>query len=54
VLRWTADGKTSGEISSILNIAGRTVNFHINNAISKLNAANKTAVAVKAAMLRFL
>jgi LuxR family transcriptional regulator len=54
VLRWTADGKTSGEISSILNIAERTVNFHINNAVIKLNAANKTAAAVKAAMLGFL
>ncbi len=54
VLRWTADGKTSGEISCILNIAERTVNFHINNAVTKLNAANKTSAAVKAAMLGFL
>lgn len=54
VLRWTADGKTSGEISSILNIAERTVNFHINNAIIKLNATNKTSAAVKAAMLGLL
>lgn len=54
VLRWTADGKTSGEISSILNIAERTVNFHINNAVAKLNAANKTSAAVKAAMLGLL
>jgi LuxR family quorum-sensing system transcriptional regulator SolR len=54
VLRWTADGKTSGEISSILNIAERTVNFHINNVIIKLNATNKTSAAVKAAMLGFL
>jgi LuxR family quorum-sensing system transcriptional regulator SolR len=37
-----------------LDIAGRTVNFHINNALTKLNAANKTAAAVKAAMLGFL
>ncbi|MDP1771449.1 MAG: autoinducer binding domain-containing protein [Methylobacter sp.] len=54
VLRWTADGKTSGEISSILNIAERTVNFHVNNAIIKLNATNKTSAAVKAAMLGLL
>ena len=54
VLRWTADGKTSSEISSILNIAERTVNFHINNAIAKLNAANKTSAAIKAAMLGLL
>ncbi|MGR8929134.1 MAG: LuxR family transcriptional regulator [Gammaproteobacteria bacterium] len=54
VLRWTADGKTSAEIAGILNISERTVNFHINNATIKLNAANKTAAAVKAAVLGFL
>ncbi len=37
VLRWTA-----GEISAIMNITERTVNFHIKN------AANKTSAAVKA------
>lgn len=54
VLRWTADGKTSGEISCILNIAERTVNFHINNAVAKLNAANKTSAVIKAALLGLL
>lgn len=54
VLRWTADGKTSGEISCILNISERTVNFHVNNAVTKLNATNKTSAAVKAAMLGLL
>lgn len=54
VLRWTADGKTSSEISCILNIAERTVNFHINNVMAKLNAANKTSAAIKAAMLGLL
>lgn len=54
VLRWTADGKTSGEISEILNISERTVNFHIQNSMLKLNAANKTAAAVRAAVLGLL
>lgn len=54
VLRWTADGKTSSEISCILNIAERTVNFHINNVVTKLNAANKTSATIKAAMLGLL
>lgn len=54
VLRWTADGKTSGEVGQILNIAERTVNFHVNNSLLKLNVANKTAGVVKAAMLRLL
>lgn len=54
VLRWTADGKTSGEISDILNLSERTVNFHIANAMAKLNCANKTAATVKAAILGIL
>lgn len=54
MLRWTADGKTSGEIAQITGIAERTVNFHLTNAVDKLGVANKTAAAVKAAMLRLL
>jgi LuxR family transcriptional regulator, quorum-sensing system regulator SolR len=54
VLRWTADGKTSGEVGQIMNITERTVNFHINNSLLKLGAVNKTAGVIKAAMLRLL
>lgn len=54
VLAWTADGKTSCEISLLLKIAERTVNFHINNVITKLNANNKTSAAIKAALLGLL
>jgi LuxR family quorum-sensing system transcriptional regulator SolR len=54
VLRWTSDGKTSCEISGILNISERTVNFHVNNAMEKLGTTNKTAAAVKAAILGML
>jgi LuxR family transcriptional regulator len=54
VLRWTAEGKTSSEISDILRISERTVNFHISNAMVKLNSANKTAAAVRAALLGLL
>lgn len=54
VLRWTAEGKTSGEISTILSISERTANFHITNAIAKLNCANKTAAAAKATLLGLL
>lgn len=54
VLRWTAEGKTSSEVSEILNISERTVNFHVNNVLVKLGAANKTAAAIKAVMLRLL
>lgn len=54
VLRWTAEGKTSCEISEIVRISERTVNFHINNAVTKLNATNKTAAAIRAAVLGLL
>lgn len=54
ILRWTAEGKTAYEISQILSISERTVNFHINNVISKLGSANKTQAAVKAAALGML
>jgi LuxR family transcriptional regulator len=54
VLRWTADGKTSGEIANILAISGNTVNFHIKNAVTKLQTTNKTAAAVRATTLGLL
>ena len=40
-LLWTTEGKTSWEVSQILSISERTVVFHINNAIKKLNVSNK-------------
>jgi LuxR family transcriptional regulator len=54
VLRWTAEGKTSGEISDILGISERTVNFHINNLMTKMNVTNKTAAAIRAALMGLL
>jgi DNA-binding CsgD family transcriptional regulator len=54
VLKWAADGKTSGEISKILVISVDTVNFHVKNAVTKLKSANKTAAVVRAAMLGLL
>lgn len=50
VLKWTADGKTAADIGDILNISLTTVNFHIKNAVQKLNVANKTSAVVHALM----
>jgi LuxR family transcriptional regulator len=50
VLRSTADGKTAGEVAEIMGISERTVNFHINQAVAKLQARNKINAAVRAAM----
>lgn len=48
-LRWAADGKTSWEISQVLGMAERTVNFHLNNAMSKLDVSNRQHAVAKAA-----
>jgi LuxR family quorum-sensing system transcriptional regulator SolR len=54
VIRWTAEGKTTAEISVIMGLSVRTVTFHIGNVVRKLNASNKTAAAVRAAVLGLL
>jgi DNA-binding response OmpR family regulator len=48
-LTWAARGKTSSEIAQILGLTKRTVDFHIDNARIKLNAATRMHAAVKAA-----
>jgi DNA-binding CsgD family transcriptional regulator len=40
-LNWAAKGKTSWEISQILEISERTVNFHLSNCIRKTNSCNR-------------
>lgn len=54
ILRWTADGKTCSDISIILGITQRTVNFHVHHCIRKMNCQNKIAAAVKASLLGLL
>lgn len=54
VLKWTAEGKTSEEVALIMSITKRTVNFHINNCVAKLDASNKLHATVKAAVLGLL
>lgn len=54
VMRWTAEGKTSSEVGDIMNISDSTVNFHINNAVSKLGASNKTSASIKAVVLKLI
>jgi LuxR family transcriptional regulator, quorum-sensing system regulator SolR len=53
-LKWAADGKTAWEIGQILHIAERTAVFHLNNAMLKLGAANRTQTIVRAVALRLL
>ena len=54
VLKWLKEGKTSWEISVILRISERTVNFHINNIKQKLEAVSRThalAIAIEQGLI---
>jgi DNA-binding CsgD family transcriptional regulator len=49
VVSWLKEGKSSWEISVILRISERTVNFHVYNVLRKLGAINRPqAVAIAA------
>jgi DNA-binding NarL/FixJ family response regulator len=50
-LTWVARGKTRDEIAEIMCIAKRTVEFHIDNAQSKLGVQSRVEAAVKATIL---
>lgn len=54
VLTWVARGKTSAEISQIVGLAKRTIDFHIDNARIKLGAATRTEAVIKAATGRLI
>lgn len=54
VLRWSGDGKTAEDISKILHLSQSTINFHIRNAMYKLDAPNKTNAVVKSVYLGLL
>jgi DNA-binding response OmpR family regulator len=53
-LTWVARGKTSAEIAQILGLTKRTVDFHIDNARAKLDAATRTEAVIKAATGRLI
>jgi len=47
VLRWVANGRSAREIGEILHITKRTVDEHVQTAVRKLDACNRThAVAI--------
>ncbi len=50
-LRWTMEGKTAWEVGVLLGISERTVVFHVNNAMHKLNCVNKQQAVLKALRL---
>jgi DNA-binding response OmpR family regulator len=54
VLTWSARGKTSDEIATILGLSKRTVDFHVDNARAKLGVATRTQAVVKAVTGRLI
>ncbi len=46
VLQWVKIGKTNWEISCLLRVSERTVKFHIQNAMRKLNASTRSHAVV--------
>ena len=47
VLSWVAQGKSAWEVGEILRIAKRTVDEHVQTAVHKIGAVNRThAVAI--------
>jgi DNA-binding CsgD family transcriptional regulator len=51
-LHWVGEGKTDAEVGQILDISGRTVRFHINNAKRKLGVTSRIQAVTKRAAAR--
>ena len=47
-LQWIARGKTSGDVGMILQISENTVNYHVKNALYKLDANTRILAVVRA------
>lgn len=54
VLTWVARGKSAWEIGEILHIAKRTVDEHVQTAVRKLGAVNRTHAAAMAVRDRII
>lgn len=56
VLNWIKEGKSSWEISKILNCSKRVVDFHVSNIKDKLNASSRAqavAIGLQYRLIRF-
>lgn len=48
---WACEGKTTWEISKIINVTERTIIFHLSSATKKLGAANRQHAVAKAIIM---
>ncbi|MFK4719109.1 LuxR family transcriptional regulator [Bradyrhizobium niftali] len=53
-LRWVEEGKSSWAIGVILKVSENTVNFHVKNAMRKLETSSRTQCVVKARRKRLI
>ncbi|MDR7055800.1 LuxR family transcriptional regulator [Pseudomonas koreensis] len=49
IMKLSAVGKTAHDISRILSLSERTVNYHVQNVIEKFNVCNKISAVIAAA-----
>jgi len=54
ILNWIKDGKSNAEISQILNVSIKTVEYHASNILRKLGASNRITAVVKALQIGLL
>ena len=54
VLKWLRLGKTSWDISVIMRISERTVNYHVNNIMKKLDVTNRLQAVSEAMNLALI
>ncbi len=53
-LNWTAAGKTSSDIGTIIGLSTHTVDHHLNSAAQKLNASNRAHAVATAIRLKII
>ena len=51
VLNWTREGKSAWAVGQILSMSEHTVNFHLRNAMGKLNVSGKHMAILRAMSL---
>ena len=54
ILKWVKDGKSNSEISEIMGLSVKTIEYHVGNILKKLGAANRTTAVVIAIKHRLL
>ena len=54
ILKWVKDGKSNSEISEIMDLSVKTIEYHVGNILKKLGAANRTTAVVIAIKHRLL